>query len=98
MTEAADFEKQIARIYNLLVDGTAEVTWNDKVPDPDNPKQLRQIDITIKKNNEITHVECRSHKAPQNTKWIEELFGRKISLKATAMIAVRLRFYRGSNT
>lgn len=88
MTKATEFEKQISRIYDLLVDGSAEVTWNDKIPDPDNPKQLRQIDITIKKGDEITHVECRSHKDPQNTKWIEELFGRKISLEAATMIAV----------
>jgi len=88
MTKSAEFEKQICRIYKLLVAGSAEVTWNDKIPDPDNPKQLRQIDITIKRNDQITHVECRSHKSPQNTKWIEELCGRKISLKATAMMAV----------
>ncbi len=88
MTKSTEFEKQISRIYKLLVAGSAEVTWNDKIPDPDNPKQLRQIDITIKRNDQITHVECRSHKSPQNTKWIEELYGRKISLKATAMMAV----------
>lgn len=88
MSKAKEFEKQIARIYKVLTDDFAEVTWNDKIPDPDNPKQLRQIDITIKRNNEITHIECRSHNVPQNTKWIEELYGRKVSLQATSMIAV----------
>jgi hypothetical protein len=34
-----------------------------------------------------THVECRSHKQPQDTKWIEELIGRKISLQANLVIA-----------
>ena len=88
MSKASEFEKQISRIYKLLVNNYAEVTWNDKLPDPDNPKQPRQIDITIKNGSKITHVECRSHKNPQNTKWIEELIGRKISLEADTMIAV----------
>lgn len=89
MTKASEeFEKQINRIHDVLVQDSAVVTWNDKIPDPDNPKQPRQIDITIKREKEITHIECRDHKASQNTKWIEELFGRKISLQATAMIAV----------
>jgi len=83
-----EFEKQIKRIHDVLIQDSAVVTWNDKIPDPHNPKQSRQIDITIKKENEITHIECRDHKEPQNTKWIEELFGRKVSLQATAMIAV----------
>jgi len=89
MSVASDeFEKQIKRIHDVLLQDTAIVTWNDKIPDPDNPKQSRQIDITIKKDGEITHIECREHKDPQNTKWIEELYGRKISLQATAMIGV----------
>lgn len=88
MSKAKEFEQQISRIYEVLSSETAEVTWNDKIPDPDNPKQLRQIDITLKRYDEITHIECRSHKSPQDTKWIEELYGRKISLKAKAIIAV----------
>ena len=89
MTKASEeFEKQVKRINDVLVQDYAEVTWNDKIPDPDNPKQLRQIDITLKKNNEITHIECRDHKIPQGVKWIEELSGRKVSLQAFAMIAV----------
>lgn len=89
MTKASEkFEKQIKRIHDVLVQDTAVVTWNDRIPDPHNPKQPRQIDITIKKETEIIHIECRDHKASQNTKWIEELFGRKVSLQATAMIAV----------
>ncbi len=82
------FEKKVKEIYELLLQKTATVTWNDSIPDPDNPKQSRQIDITIKYDDTCTHVECRDHKSPQNTKWIEELIGRKISLEATAMIAV----------
>jgi len=86
--KAEEFEQQIARIYDLLVNNSAEVTWNDKIPDPDNTKQLRQVDITLINNQITTHIECRSHKRPQDVKWIEELYGRKISLNATSMIAV----------
>jgi len=86
--ESDNFEKQIKRIHEVLVQDHGEVTWNDKIPDPDNPKQSRQIDITVRINNETIHIECRHHKAKQNSKWIEELIGRKISLEATIMIGV----------
>ena len=86
-SKAEKFEKQIKRIHDALVQDHAEVIWNDRIPDPDNPSQLRQIDITVKKSNgKVIHIECRSHKDPQGTKWVEELFGRKVSLQATAMI------------
>jgi hypothetical protein len=89
MTKASDaFEHQIRRLHEL-VDGTdAEVTWNDRIPDPDNPKQPRQIDITIKRGNTLTFVECRIHQERQDVKWIEELIGRRISLQADLIIAV----------
>ena len=82
------FEQQIERIHQLLEDEPSHVTWNDRRPDPDNPSQLRQIDITIQRNGRTTHVECRLHKAPQDVQWIEELIGRRISLRADAVIAV----------
>jgi hypothetical protein len=89
MSRATDLEKLTARIHRLLeCESTAVVTWNAKVPDPDNPKQLRQIDVEIVRDGISTHVECRSHVEPQSTKWIEELIGRKISLNADQMIAV----------
>lgn len=89
MSRATDLEKLTARIHRLLeCESTAVVTWNAKVPDPDNPKQLRQVDIEIVRDGICTHVECRSHVQPQSTKWIEELIGRKISLNADQMIAV----------
>jgi hypothetical protein len=89
MTKLSDaFEQQIHRLHEL-VDGTdAEVTWNDRIPDPDNPKQPRQIDITIKRRGVLTFVECRIHQERQDVKWIEELIGRRISLQAASMIAV----------
>lgn len=83
-----DFEKQIYRIHKLLEDTASEITWNDKIPDPDNPDQNRQIDISIKNGNELTLVECRIHQEPQDVTWIEELIGRKLSLQADTIIAV----------
>lgn len=83
-----EFELQIKRINDVLVQDHADVTWNDRIPDPDNPKQPRQIDITIRRNGDLTHIECRDHKVPQGSKWIEELYGRKISLNAFAMVGV----------
>jgi hypothetical protein len=90
MTEnpSTTLEHQIERIHKLLENNPSDVTWNDKIPDPDNPNQLRQIDITIKRNGESIHVECRIHKNPQDVTWIEELIGRRLSLHADAIIAV----------
>jgi hypothetical protein len=80
--ESDAFEQRIHRIHELI-DGTdAEVTWNNRIPDPDNPKRSRQIDITIKRETSLTLVECRIHSEPQDVKWVEELIGRRASLKA----------------
>jgi len=86
--ESVFFEKQISRIHKLLEEDNVLVTWNDKIFDPDNPSQKRQIDITIKKENKITFIECRLHKSKQNVKWIEELIGRRPSLNADSIIGV----------
>ena len=83
------FEQQIERIYRLLeTDKSAIITWNNKIYSDIDPKCLRQIDITIERNNKITHIECRNHKKPQDVQWIENLIGRKITLKPDLMIAV----------
>ena len=81
-------EKQIHRIHERLERSPQDVTWNDHVPDPDNPEQLRQIDITIRRNGIFTIIECRLSKRAQNVKWIEELIGRRQSLGADTIIAV----------
>jgi len=86
--KSINFEKQIARIHKLLEDDNVLVKWNDKIPDPDNPKQKRQIDITINRANHKTMVECRIHSKPQDSKWVEELIGRKISLEYDSLIGV----------
>jgi hypothetical protein len=88
MSKSDNFEKLIFRIYKLLSNDKAEVSWNEKIPDPDNHSQLRQVDVLIKREGVVTHIECRTHNKPQDVKWIEELIGRKISLNADFMIAV----------
>jgi hypothetical protein len=89
MTRQSDaFEQQISRLHELIEGSDAEVTWNDRIPDPDNPDQPRQIDVSIKRESTFTIVECRLHKEPQDVKWIEELMGRRLSLRANTAIAV----------
>jgi len=89
MSQVSDrFEQQVSRIHELIEQPGSVVTWNDHIPDPDNPVQPRQIDITIKRDGTLTIIECRIHNKPQDVKWIEELMGRRKSLNADAVIAV----------
>jgi hypothetical protein len=83
-----EFEQQIARILRVLNDKNIDVIWNDKFPDPDNPAQTRQVDISIRDQQRLTIVECRLHQRKQDVKWIEELYGRKVSLNAESIIGV----------
>src|SRR6185436_3376960 len=76
------------RIHELLESENAQVTWNDRIPDPDNPQQNRQIDITVKSSDSFIIIECRLHRSPQDVQWIEELIGRRESLRADSVIAV----------
>ena len=82
------FEQRIHQIYELLEGDGAEVTWDDHIPDPDNPSQSRQIDVTIRRDGKLTLVECRHHQSRQDVQWIEGLMGRRVSLGADAAIAV----------
>jgi hypothetical protein len=89
MVKASEaFELQVHRIHELLEDSGAQVTWNDHLPDPDNPPQLRQVDITIRRGGHLILIECRHHQTPQDVRWIEELIGRRSSLGADTVIAV----------
>jgi hypothetical protein len=91
------FEQEIHRLHELIDGCGAEVTWNDHIPDPDNARQPRQIDITIKREGALAIVECRIHRNRQGVKWIEELIGRRASLRAAAAIAVSASgFTRGA--
>jgi hypothetical protein len=82
------FERQIARIHELLERSDDIVTWNDHIPDPDNPTRRRQIDITVCRDGKLTIIECRLSRTRQNVKWIEEIIGRRQSLGAQTIIAV----------
>lgn len=82
------FERQIHRVHELLLRSHDDVTWDDHIPDPDNPTQLRQVDITIRRDGKLTIVECRLSRRRQDVKWIEELIGRRQSLRAQTIIAV----------
>lgn len=93
MKTSKKFEHQIERIHQLIKQSGSNITWDDKIPDPDNPKQPRQIDITIRRENKLTLIECRIHKEKQDVKWIEELIGRRVSLNADAVIAVSASGY-----
>jgi hypothetical protein len=53
-------ERQVHRIQELLVRSHSDVTWNDHIPDPDNPEQSRQIDITIQRQISIRPEHHRS--------------------------------------
>lgn len=77
------FERQIERIHQLLEAEGATVTWDDRIPDPDSPSQPRQIDVSIRRDGKLTRVECCIHKEPQDVTWIEELMGRRTSLRPT---------------
>lgn len=85
---STEFEIFISKIHKLLERDSAQVTWNESIPDPDNPSQSRQIDIAIRKDGLFNIVECRLHQKKQDVKWIEELIGRKYSLGASSITAV----------
>lgn len=91
------FEQQVERIHSLIDGDDAVVTWDDRLADPDNPRQARQIDVTIRRGADLTLVECRIHSSAQDVMWIEELIGRRASLGADAVIAVSASgFTRGA--
>jgi hypothetical protein len=87
MNISEKLERQIHRIHELLEGSNVDVTWNDRIPDPDNPVQLRQIHVTIHELAATT-IECRLSRRAQDVKWIEELIGRRQSLGAHTVIAV----------
>jgi Restriction endonuclease len=88
--ESVAFEQLNARVAKLLQGAGATVTWNAKIPDPDDPTQKRQIDVLIDKAGLHTGVECRHHDGFQSVMWVEELIGRKQSLKLDGLIGVAI--------
>jgi Restriction endonuclease len=83
-----EFEQQVQRIHRAIESIDAQVTWNDRIPDPDNPRRKRQIDITIRRGDRLTLVECRARQDPQDVEWIEQLYGRRVGLRAQSVIGV----------
>ena len=83
-----EFEQLITQIHEVLDQTADKVVWNEHIPDPDNPGQLRQIDVTVTRKGRVTHIECRHRSAKQNATWVEELCGRRRSLKAHKIIGV----------
>jgi hypothetical protein len=89
MTAESDaFEQLNARVSKLIHGKDATVTWNASIPDPDDATQPRQIDALIEKSGLRTEVECRCREGIQSVMWVEELIGRKQSLKLDSMIGV----------
>jgi hypothetical protein len=89
MSKASDeFELMVTRIHEVLEGENAQIEWNERIPDPDNPSQSRQIDVTVRKGELFNIIECRLHKKKQDVKWIEELIGRRLSLEADSVTAV----------
>ena len=83
-----ELEQLHHRLQGLMAEQGTEVLWNAKIPDPDTPDQQRQIDVLINSGGIKTSVECRLRKGQQSVMWVEELIGRKMSLKLDGMIAV----------
>ena len=89
MSKRSDRFEQLVHRINELIDRTgAIITWNERIPDPDAPNRPRQIDVSIRRDGLLTMVECREHSVPQDVEWIENLIGRRMSLRADAVIAV----------
>lgn len=83
-----ELEKRIARLLAIAEGKGASVTWNDRIRDPDNTEQIRQLDVTIRRGASLTVVECRLHSRPQDVQWIEELAGRRMSLRSDMIIGI----------
>lgn len=82
------FEQMVYALVELLKQDGDEVTWNKRIRDPDT-FVLRQIDVFVDRaDGTKVHYECRNRADKQDTMWIEELFGRKASLKADEIVAV----------
>jgi len=87
LSEHAAFEALIQRVYQSLAPDQ-RVELNARIPDPDVEGAKRQVDVVIHGIDTTTFVECRKHSAKQDVKWVEELIGRKDSLRPDLMIGV----------
>jgi hypothetical protein len=62
------FEQWIHRIHDLIEGFDAEVTWDDRIIDPDQPSLRRQIDVTVRRDGRLTIIECRLYRQPPERK------------------------------
>ncbi len=88
MTSFNRFERLIAHLHVLSECPEVKVSTNVRVSDPDNPGQSREIDVVIQRDGLTTYVECRLRKGKQDVKWIEELIGRRTSLRVDRVLGV----------
>jgi predicted Mrr-cat superfamily restriction endonuclease len=91
---ASDFEKLVAQMIRVLSEMSAQVSRDTRTSDPDTGG-CRQIDVLVDDGGYKTHFECRHHVKPQDVKWIEELMGRRLSLRADAMVGVSSSGFTG---
>jgi len=88
LRRSQDLERLVEHIHRLIERDDVEVIWNKRIPDPSNPDQPRQIDVLIRRDGAVIHIECRLHRAKQDVGWVEELIGRRASLGADLIIGV----------
>jgi hypothetical protein len=85
--DAKEFEAFVERIYQTLSPNVI-VKIDEKIQDPDVKGRMRQVDVALYGDDFCVFVECRKHTARQDVKWVEELIGRKRSLRPDLMIGV----------
>jgi hypothetical protein len=61
---------------------------DDHIPDPDNPSQPRQVDITVRRDGLLTLVDAAFTRPSKDVTWIEELIGHRASLRADLAMGV----------
>lgn len=87
MLSPKSFEKLISEMIGALRSNGSSVEHNARIVDRDTGI-MRQVDILVRQGDKNLHYECRHHAGVQDVKWIEELIGRKLSLRVDEMIAV----------
>lgn len=91
MNEGIDeaFAPQIDQLRQWLAGADAEVSWNERDPDPATAAApVRDIEIFLKRNGRFWIAGCRAAAAPQDADWIDELAARRDSSNADAAVAI----------
>lgn len=89
--DGSAFERFIERIERVLAPIGATVTRNAKVPDVDTGKP-RDIDVWIRYEADGREkrimIECRDRSKSDDVMWIEQLIGKRLSIKPDVVVAV----------